>query len=392
MSSQLISRSADLQRLRDEGYDLEIRAGYLVVRRVPYVDSSRQVRYGELVSDLELAGDTTTRPTNHVTMFAGAAPCDQHGVVLSKIVNSTQHQELGDGLAIDHTFSSKPPGGYTDYYDKMIAYIRIVAAPALTIDDSVTATPFPVVLDDECSTVFNYIDTASSRAGINVISNKLALAQVAIVGVGGTGSYVLDLVAKTLVHEIHLFDGDRFLQHNSFRSPGAASIEDLDGGPSKVSYFAQRYSKMHRNILVHPYCLEATNTNELSTMDFVFLCIDKGGAKKAIVDVLEEAGIRFVDVGMGVQEVDGALGGVVRVTTSTSEMREHVHSEGGIPFGDAEADDYGQNIQIADLNALNAALAVIRWKKLCGFYRDLENEHFDAYTIDGNHMTNEDQR
>lgn len=54
-------------------------------------------------------------------------------------------------------------------------------------------------------------------------------------------------------------------------------------------------------------------------------------------------------------------------------------------------DEYAQNIQIADLNALNAALAVIKWKKLCGFYQDFEHEHHSTYTSDGNAMTNEDQ-
>ena len=34
--------------------------------------------------------------------------------------------------------------------------------------------------------------------------------------------------------------------------------------------------------------------------------------------------------------------------------------------------------------------AVIKWKKLFGFYADLEHEHHSAYTIDGNHLTNED--
>ena len=53
-------------------------------------------------------------------------------------------------------------------------------------------------------------------------------------------------------------------------------------------------------------------------------------------------------------------------------------------------DEYDKNIQIADLNALNAALAVIKWKKLCGFYRDLEREHFSAYTVDGNCIINDD--
>jgi tRNA A37 threonylcarbamoyladenosine dehydratase len=67
---------------------------------------------------------------------------------------------------------------------------------------------------------FNYIDDASGRAGITAHTNRLSLARVAIVGLGGTGSYVLDLVVKTPVREIHAFDGDWFVQHNAFRSPG----------------------------------------------------------------------------------------------------------------------------------------------------------------------------
>ena len=51
---------------------------------------------------------------------------------------------------------------------------------------------------------------------------------------------------------------------------------------------------------------------------------------------------------------------------------------------------YARNIQVADLNALNAALAVIKFKKHFGFYCDLENEHFCTYTLDGNVIHNED--
>ena len=66
--------------------------------------------------------------------------------------------------------------------------------------------------------------------------------------------------------------------------------------------------------------------------------------------------------------------------------------DGGlISFADAEADEYEQNIPIADLNMLNATLAVIRWKKLFGFYSDLDHEFSSMYTIDGNHLLNEDQ-
>jgi hypothetical protein len=56
-----------------------------------------------------------------------------------------------------------------------------------------------------------------------------------------------------------------------------------------------------------------------------------------------------------------------------------------------ERNEYDRNIQTAELNALNAALAAIKWKKLCGFYIDLEREHHSTYSIDGNEMTNEDK-
>lgn len=62
-----------------------------------------------------------------------------------------------------------------------------------------------------------------------------------------------------------------------------------------------------------------------------------------------------------------------------------------IDFADTDdANGYDLNIQIAELNALNAVLAVIRWKTHFGFYSDLESEHYSAFTIDGNHLLNED--
>jgi hypothetical protein len=60
-------------------------------------------------------------------------------------------------------------------------------------------------------------------------------------------------------------------------------------------------------------------------------------------------------------------------------------------LGEADNDnDYDKNIQIADLNAFNAVLAVIKWKKLFGFYADQEKEFFSTYTIDCNMLISED--
>ena len=58
---------------------------------------------------------------------------------------------------------------------------------------------------------------------------------------------------------------------------------------------------------------------------------------------------------------------------------------------DEAENEYNTNIQIADLNALNATLAVIKWKKLFGFYQDFEQEHHSTYSINVNMLLSEDR-
>jgi hypothetical protein len=389
MSQQLISRSPDLKRLRDEGYHLEIRQTFLVIHDVPYLGADRAVRRGTLVCSMALAGEATTTPDDHTMHFAGDLPHDHQGQPLSRIIANSGPQVMADGLQVDHYFSSKPLGGtnYPDYYAKVTTYVTILESQAQAIDPSATARTHPVLVDDEPDSVFRYSDNASSRAGISVITDKLRLSRLAIVGLGGTGSYVLDLVAKTPVNEIHLIDGDVFLQHNAFRTPGAALLEELQAKPLKVDYVAERYDPMRRNIIPHGVYLSEDNLDLLDEVDFVFICIDAGDAKRLIVDRLEAAGTTFIDVGIGVQARGDQLGGIVRTTLSRADRREDPRSQ--IGFAPPHADDvYEQNIQVADLNALNATLAVIRWKKHFGFYQDFDDEHTSLYTIDGNQLTN----
>lgn len=387
MPPQLISRSPDLQRLADEGYEIEVRGGHLLLKQVPYVTEERVVERATLVSPLDLAGDVAARPSSHVVMFTGRAPCNSDGKPLSNIIHSAGQWDLGGGLVARHKFSSKPAAGYADYYAKMSTYAEILSGYAQAIDPAATARTFLVVPEEDTNSVFQYVDTASSRAEIAAITEKLTLAAVAIVGLGGTGSYILDLVAKTPVGEIHLFDGDVFGQHNAFRAPGAPSVNVLRARPRKSDYLRSIYSNMHRNIISHGY-LDQGTTDILSSMDFAFVAVDDADARRLAVETLLGAGVRFVDVGMGVSEVDGALLGQLRVTSATPDDRDHVLSTIPLtpPPGD---DDYSQNIQIADLNALNAALAVLKWKKLMGFYLDLGQEHSSWYQIDGNHLVNE---
>jgi hypothetical protein len=83
------------------------------------------------------------------------------------------------------------------------------------------------------------------------------------------------------------------------------------------------------------------------------------------------------------------LGGIVRVTASTERKRDHFRSR--VSLGDgAGRNEYNGNIQVADLNSLNAALAVIKWKKTLGFYRDLKSEHHSQFSTDTSLLVNEE--
>ncbi len=381
---QLVNLSPDLLKLRNEGFEIEIRDGFLLVHNVPYVNQSAEIKYGTLVSELTLSGNQTAKPGSHVIHFIGEHPCHKDGTKIVQIQHQSGDRALANGLVINHSFSGRPydktPPEYDDYHEKITRYVGVISSPAMALDSSVTAKTFKVIESTaEEDPVFHYIDTNSSRAEINYVSDKLRSQKVGIVGVGGTGSYILDFVAKTPVSEIHLFDGDDFLQHNAFRAPGAASIEELREKPKKVEYHQRNYSKMRKHIHAHDLFMDEDTLNHLVELTFVFIAVDKGPIKKLIIEKLEGLGIPFIDVGMGVTLVDDRLDATIRTTLSTQTKREHVHKR--VNFEDPVDEDYLSNIQIAELNALNAAFAVIRWKKLCGFYQDSVNEHHSSYTL-----------
>lgn len=394
MSQKLIDRNDDLRRLRDDGYSVDVQSGYLVVREVPYIGDGRLVKLGKLIFKLDLAGDRTTAPSTHVAHFDGDFPCNADGTPIEKIRHQSSDTELAPGLRARHSFSAKPKekGRYDDYYHQASTYCAILTGQARVLDPFVKARSFspPATDVSEDASPFYYTDTASSRSDIVAITAKVAGERVAIVGLGGTGSYVLDFVAKTPVHEIHLFDGDDQLTHNAFRSPGAASLEVLRAKPKKVDYLAAIYSNMHRRVVPHPHLVNADNVESLRSMSFVFICIDDGPSRKLIAESLDAWGIPYVDTGMGLYATDGSLGGIVRVTASMPGRTGGLGARASFADG-SEQNEYRQGIQIAELNALNAALAVVSWKKLRGFYVDVAKEHHSTYGVEAQAMTRGDE-
>ena len=285
------------------------------------------------------------------------------------------------------SFSNKPDENYKNYYEKFVNYINIISSRAIDKDNSVTARTFKKVVTEEES-VFQYVDTNSSRAGIDNCNKKILNKKIAIIGLGGTGTYILDLVSKTNVKEIHLIDGDVFCQHNAFRSPGAASKEIFTKSLSKVSYFKEIYQNIHKNIIEHDIFINEENVNILKDMDFVFISIDSGIARNLIVDYLVSEKIPFIDTGIGLQNINDTINGLIRTTVFDKNNYDRISAY--IDFDEDGDDVYNTNIQIAECNALNATIAVIEWKKYFNIYENANSKCQNVYSIEMGEIVHED--
>lgn len=392
MSSAPTAPRPDIQHLIDDGYEVEFRRDHLLVHSVPYVNSKRDVMLGVLVSPC--ADD---KPANHVVSFAGDPPCTFDGQPLDQRlgVHDNKRQPLFDDFIVDCKLSNKPVGvnGFpADYYVKMVHYVSLLQAQAKAIDPDADARTYKVLPPSAEDSVFRYADSASARAGIVAISQKLLLSRIAIVGLGGSGGYILDQTAKTPVKEIHLFDGDDFKRHNAFRAPGAASKAALEQRPKKVQYFQDLYDSMRTGIIPHPYNIDPSNVQELAGFDFIFVCVDNGPSRKLICEYLDHTGTPFADVGIGLEKANDmtSLLGLCRVTLGSLAKREHLARR--LPVDDDRgAALYRSNIQVADMNALAALLAVLRWKQLFGFYVDYEQAHHLSFSIAAQSLVREEK-
>ena len=390
MSHALIARNSDLRRLQEEGYTLRIvDDGYLLTENVPYVTAHREVHEGTLVMDLTLSGDLTVPPNRHVAHWTGEVPYDASGNKLLALIHENQEKgSLSDSIPPTYQLSAKPNGRYRDYHHKVTTYVEILSREARRISPGATAQQWRVIVDqDDADSVFLFADTASARQNTTDLARKLRHERIAIVGVGGTGSYILDLVAKTWAREIHLFDDDPFLQHNAFRSPGPFSRDELEGGPIKSHFHAARYSRMRKALTAHNTCIDETNVEQLGAFDTVFLCMDGNPIKARILDTCMAHDVLLIDVGMGLYRINDSLAGTIRTTLCCAKRHEHAGTCIDMAADEAPG-EYERNAQLAELNALNAALAVIRWKKARGFYNDLAREFNSEYIIDGNRLIN----
>jgi molybdopterin/thiamine biosynthesis adenylyltransferase len=378
MFQKLVNRNDDLRRLVEKGYAVAFDEGYLVIRDIPYLGAQRELLIGTIVAKLVMVDKEQVRQDNHQVYFAGASPYGLDGRPIPNMADRPAKIPLGSRFAdvvVERSFSNKPrkTGKFADFFEKIESYVSIISGPAIERHGATPYT-FRTREDPPAESVFKFHDTMTSRAEIGDLSARLKDDVLAVIGLGGTGAYLLDLLVKIPAREIRIFDLDPFHVHNAFRSPGKLGEEELN--KPKAEVYASRYENFRSGITANVRFVDTSCESELDGVTFAFVCVDKGSSRAGIFDLLLAKGIPFIDVGMGLNRKHGPLGGMLRVTYYSPERGAALRKMKLAELNDTPDDLYRTNIQIAELNAMNACLAVVRFKQIRGFYNEeLASEH-----------------
>ena len=226
---------------------------------------------------------------------------------------------------------------------------------------------------------FHIPNTFEARAAIAPVQDRIRGQRIAIIGLGGTGAYLLDLIAKTPVADIHLLDADCVDWHTLKRAPGAPSGEEIElvraGSLLKVDYYHSKYAAFREGIHPHPVRVDSSSMFAKfvsdHAIDYVFVCIDQltdgeSARQDAVYLAVTEAGVPFIDSGVSITLEDCAVRGAV--TTSAYDAGS-LEWQDVIPNSKVDGDAPGyRNVQLPEVNALAASLAVMEWRRRTGQY------------------------
>lgn len=377
----LASRNPYIESLIKQGYDLGLINGFLVIFGIPYLNTTGELKYLDLVSRLDLREESLIdRPSDHKVYFAGEVPCNIDG---QKIGANTAEEvvTVSEQIVTTRMLSSKPAGlrPYESIEEKLEQYLALICSPALHKYPGVTPRRALTKHLESASSPLRFPDTLSAREGMVELSHRLLNRKIAVIGCGGTGAYVLDYLCKTHLSEIHLFDDDVVHVHTLFRLPGSNWDKYL--GMPKVEALAEAYGGFHNGIKPHVERVTQGNLTRLTEFDFIFVCVDDAPSRQTITEACHAASVPFVDVGMGLNKGANGLYGFVRAAGGERGDFDKLNGSQYLPAENAHDREYRNQPQIVELNALNAAMAVIRFKQHMGFFDRLTSAHAVVFDV-----------
>ncbi len=131
--------------------------------------------------------------------------------------------------------------------------------------------------------------------------------KVAIIGLGGTGSVVAQLLAHLGVHTLVLVDPDRVEETNLNRLVGASAA---DIGASKVDVAARNILSINASATCKRIVADVVDDDvaaKLADVDFIFACTDSMASRAVLNQLAYQYLIPCVDVGVGIGVADGKV-------------------------------------------------------------------------------------
>lgn len=124
---------------------------------------------------------------------------------------------------------------------------------------------------------------------------KYQNSKVMIVGLGGVGGLVTEIIARTGIRELTLIDGDSVEESNFNRQIIAF---DSNIGMNKCQAFAKRIYDIDNTIKVnvYPYFIDENNipSLDIASYDLVLDCIDDVKAKIALIKECKKENVKII--------------------------------------------------------------------------------------------------
>ena len=199
------------QTAQARGWTIEVGQNRISVREVPYCKKDGEAGTCQVLVETQEDGLAMKAPENG----SGAS----HAAVLIGVSQGRAYratgEPVGNVLWTDDTNQcvisiKRDEGEYSNAWHALFVYAATVAGEV------------GLEARDEVERIFKFeIDGEDSRE-MRVWRNRARGQRVAIVGLGGVGLWILDLMSKTYVSEIRIWDGDVIEGRNLLRAPGWA--------------------------------------------------------------------------------------------------------------------------------------------------------------------------
>ena len=359
------------QDAKTRGWTIEVHQNRIAVGKVPYRKKDGEAGRCQISVETQDDGLSMRAPENG----GGASHAARFSDVVEGCAYQATGEPIGNVLWTDGTGEcvisiKRDEGEYVNAWHALVVYTSIVAGEVGREERAQIERIFEFeVAGEDARDMRNWRDQARGQ-------------KIGIVGLGGVGLWILDLMSKTDVTEIRIWDGDKIEGRNLLRAPGWASQDAI--GKNKAEYFGEHYQRMRTGISIHAEYWHPGGTAEVfGDLDCVFVAVDKTEIRTALCEELEQTGVPFIDVGMGIERRQERVRGSCQVFFSGDEPGRW---RKGIPTAEGAGEKEYYELQLADLGALNAALAVGTWRRYIKQYEEEDKDWLIRYRIENNDL------